>query len=475
MKKIFFAFGFLFFQFIFAEENFFKYAEFDLKSVFNLKEKDSSYSVKGGSKILLKGMDLRIFDSSQTCKFDEDFLLKKFQFGAGVNFLDLFNIPLVIKVGNLSQGGSVSKMNSPSLSNYISPFSNSVSSVSGIEIFLPSVTSSEKPYSASASVNLIFKEKESFLKKLNFSAFCDSDLKFISSVFSKFSLGKKKSMQASLNFGFFTVEKEASSWKSKVLLYPETRIFSANFQWNMISPVFDSFFSMNVYESPFSEVNFTFSSQNKIKVGHFSVGFQGFFSTYDEIITSSGKNLTSLFQLKFLPEFKVFSPNNKFMLNFGFSSFLEKKKVSVFDEPEILGKSSLGIELRTLKMSSRFVFGTNYLDFSEFDFKNVKSIFSKTEYVFSLKSYFYDFFNSSLSFSYSFFSRTESVDFSSEASISFYAYFFSDKSLKSYFKISSSVNEEKISSIKPEVVFYYRKKIKFFVLNLSCGMNYTFK
>ena len=60
------------------------------------------------------------------------------------------------------------------------------------------------------------------------------------------------------------------------------------------------------------------------------------------------------------------------MLNFGFSSFLEKKKASVFDEPEILGKSSLGIELRTLKMSSRFVFGTNYLDFSEFDFKNVK-------------------------------------------------------------------------------------------------------
>ena len=163
------------------------------------------------------------------------------------------------------------------------------------------------------------------------------------------------------------------------------------------------------------------------------------------------------------------------MLNFGFSSFLEKKKVSVFDEPEILGKSSLGIELRTLKMSSRFVFGTNYLDFSEFDFKNVKEIFSKTEYVFSLKSYFYDFFNSSLSFSYYFFSRTESVDFSSEASISFYAYFFSDKSLKSYFKISSSVNEEKISSIKPEVVFYYRKKMKFFVLNLSCGMNYTFK
>ena len=106
---------------------------------------------------------------------------------------------------------------------------------------------------------------------------------------------------------------------------------------------------------------------------------------------------------------------------------------------------------------------------------SVKSIFSKTEYVFSLKSYFYDFFNSSLSFSYSFFSRTESVDFSSEAAISFYAYFFSDKSLKSYFKISSSVNEEKISSVKPEVVFYYRKKMKFFVLNLSCGMNYTFK
>ena len=56
MKKIFFAFGFLFFQFIFAEENFFKYAEFDLKSGFNLKEKDSSYSVKGGSIILLFGL-----------------------------------------------------------------------------------------------------------------------------------------------------------------------------------------------------------------------------------------------------------------------------------------------------------------------------------------------------------------------------------------------------------------------------------
>ena len=31
------------------------------------------------------------------------------------------------------------------------------------------------------------------------------------------------------------------------------------------------------------------------------------------------------------------------------------------------------------------------------------------------------------------------------------------------------------TTIKPEVVFYYRKKMKFFVLNLSCGVNYTFK
>lgn len=475
MKKIFFAFGFLLVQLIFAEENFFKYAEFDSKAAFNLKEKDSSYSVKAGSKIVLKGMDLRIFDSSQTCKFDDDFSLKKVQFGADINFLSLFNIPLEIKAGNLLQGGSVSKMNSPALSSYISPFSNSVSSVSGVEIFLPSLTSSEKPYSASASVNLIFKEKESFLKKLNFSAFCDSDLKFVSSVFSKFSLGKKKIMQASLNFGFFTVEKESSSWKSKVFLYPETKIFSANFQWNMTSPVFDSFFSMNIYESPFSEVNFTFSSQNKIKAGLFSFGFQGFFASSDEIITSSGKNLTSLFQLKFLPEFKVFSPDNKFMLNFGFSSFLEKKRLSVFDEPEILGKASLGVELKTLKMSSKFLFGVNSLDFSEFDFKNAQSVFSETEYVFSLKSYFYEFFNSSFNFSYSFFPKTESVDFSCETSFSFYAYFFSDKSLKSYFKISSVANEEKISSVKPEIVFYYRKKMKFFVLNVSCGVNYTFK
>ena len=53
-------------------------------------------------------------------------------------------LPFEVKVGNLSAGGSLSRLNSPELSNGTSPFSNGIISVSGLTANLPGYTSFSK-------------------------------------------------------------------------------------------------------------------------------------------------------------------------------------------------------------------------------------------------------------------------------------------------------------------------------------------
>ena len=71
---------------------------------------------------------------------------EKFNLGLLFSSVSLYKkLPVEIKAGNLSASGSLSRLNSPELSNGTSPFSNGIISVSGLSASLPSYSTFSKP------------------------------------------------------------------------------------------------------------------------------------------------------------------------------------------------------------------------------------------------------------------------------------------------------------------------------------------
>lgn len=450
----------------FAKESFFKNVEFDSKANFNLKE-DSTYSVNFGGKINLKGISLRIFDSSEILNFDEEFLLKNPQIGVAADFYSLFKIPINIKFGNLTFSGVSSKLNSPSLSSYVSGFSNSVSNLRNFSVSLPTISSSQKDLAVSVSSFLKF--KEILLKNITFSVFCDENLKFAAGINSEFDFLNNK-FEVAYSVLFSKVSRTEDLWNLEHKVFPETQVISSLFETKFASKYFDSTFSVNIYENPFGKADFCFTTQNKLKVRFFSVGFQGFFTSADEILTSSGKYLQVRQQYKIIPQIKILFSKN-FLINFGISGLIEEKKYSVFEDSNYFAKFSNGIEFKSLNNSTKVSVSISDLIFSSSE----SEIFSKSKIGINLKSYFYKFLNSLVSINFSYFPRTEFQEFSGESSAYFAGYFFKDKKLRSSAKINIEFNSDKVKSLKPEISISYRNKFKYISLNLSCGINYLLK
>lgn len=470
MKKYFLLFLALLNSVVFAKESFFKYVEFDSKANFNLREQDSTYSAKALSKVFLKGFDLRLSESTKTLSFEENVSFNKIQFSAIADFYSLFKIPLGIKIGTLSLSGAVSKLNSPNLSSSVSAFSNSVGVVGGVLVNPIGLSSSQKDLSFSVYSNFYIKEKSSPVKSVKIVAFCDKDFKIASGSSVNFNLGSRKSLLFSTNFQLSSIKNTDSAWFSKRKLFPESKIFSGNFETVFYSRFLDFAFCTNIYENAFGKPDFCFSLQNKIKIYNFSLGLQGFFTSTDELTTSSGKKLTTIQQIKASPELKILL-NNKALLNLGSAVLIENKRNSIFEDLNIYGKSTFGAELKTLKSSVKFSFSSSNLNFNDFS----EEVFSQVEHNFLLKSYFYKFYSSNLALNFVYSPQTEVQEFSSKASVYFCGSFFKDKSLKCSSKITLSSDSQKIESLKPEFSIYYKKKIKGFCLNLSCGVNYTVK
>ena len=228
---------------------------------------------------------------------------------ASKNMSPLF--PFVIKAGNLSGSGSLSKLNNPAISNGTSPFSSGISYPGITKASLPGYSSFSNPTTVFFQLgipNLLKKtsslELSCFFPK-NFASPLSS-LLFSSSLFDRSLLLKFNSTA-----GLFTYDDNlSSSWFSDEPYYLAGNHLCSMYQFSIeLNPkskrllrfnLPDIYFSNTLafYEFPNDTIPLCLRSEIKITSKHTESFIIAFYNPKDAIFTSSEKKLSSCLQVK---------------------------------------------------------------------------------------------------------------------------------------------------------------------------------
>lgn len=307
---------------------------------------DSSWLLGAGLKAMFRDADFRIYGTVSEPE--------TVRFGGLVSLKGFSGVPLDVRGGNLVISGSLSKMNSPALYAAALPFAGGVGAVTGISVSLPSASGAKKPYCAAA----VYQQRgKRVLNALDAAFFYDETERFAASARAVFKAGKTARISASLTAGSFLLESESSgTWFSDTRIFPETRLLCGRAAAAFVSPLLKSSAAVNVYESAFGGANFTFSTENTVRIGQLTLNAAAFAASSREIVTASSKKLGTTAQLKVNPQYAFF-PTASLKVRLG-AAFLAERKTET-DDGCASCKTSLGAELRTLRSVSRAVFSAS--------------------------------------------------------------------------------------------------------------------
>lgn len=228
--------------------------------------------------------------------------LPKESFGVFFSTKKFSVVPLTIKMGNLSESGSISALKNPMLSAGTSPFSSGVSSVTGLTANLPGYTSFSKPAGVFVQAELPFSIT------LNCLATEDLHDPVASFLFSHSFFNKHLTFKLSSTAGSFEYKSNGnSSWFLKQPYYPSGNhlcfINQMSAEYNPRSkikyiPVILVNFTTAFYESPFGGLPYTLRTDLKLSSKHTDLFISAFYNPVDGIFTSSQKSIPSCVQLK---------------------------------------------------------------------------------------------------------------------------------------------------------------------------------
>ena len=249
----------------------------------------------GGSRIISPVTELRL--SSKPGKMN---------YGVLLNTEKIYSrVPVTIKYGNLSYSGSLSRLNSPELSNGTSPFSSSIMTTSGLTANLPGYTSFSNPESAFAQIkmNRLFNSSLSLLMNLAISP--ENEEPFFSAMLSDKLLSNRLSLNTSFTAGkFFYTDNSSASWLLDTPYYAAGQHFSSLFQFSATYKQKASGNSLQaaamaaVYESPFGPYTALYRADLKYIMKNTELFSAAFLNAYEDTLTSSGKKLEPSAQFK---------------------------------------------------------------------------------------------------------------------------------------------------------------------------------
>lgn len=244
-----------------------------------------------GTKLSLPFFEFRFNTRMPKESFGVSFSTKKFSI-----------VPLTMKIGNLSEGGSISALKNPMLSAGSSPFSSGITSVTGLSANLPDYTSFSKPAGIFVQAELPF--------PVIVNCFATEDLHEPVVSFLTFSsfFNKRLTFRLSSTAGSFEYKSNGtSSWFLRAPYYQSgshlsfINQFSMDFNPKSKSQRIPSIlfnFTAAFYESPFGGLPFNLRTDIKLSAKHTEVFASAFYNPVDGIITSSQKSLPSCIQLK---------------------------------------------------------------------------------------------------------------------------------------------------------------------------------
>lgn len=257
---------------------------------------------------------------------------EKFNLGFLFSSASLYKkLPVEIKAGNLSASGSLSRLNSPELSNGTSPFSNGIISVSGISASLPSYSTFSKPAGVFFQIKMNQLVKHPCLLSVNLLTSPEFSSPIFSTLISDKYLSNRLTLSASWTCGQFLYEDNYStSFFLESPAYGEgshlcsLAQFSAEYKTKKRMQTFYAGFTSAIYESPFGPYTAAWRLDLKASIKYTEVFASAFLNQYEELLTSSEKKLSPSTQFKagFVSKMPLLTKHqNLIFLKFGINAF----------------------------------------------------------------------------------------------------------------------------------------------------------
>ncbi len=222
---------------------------------------------------------------------------------------------LAAKAGNLAAGGSLSLLNSPAFSGAPSPSGlDTALVVENLSASLPAKDNYTSP--VSYFFECVYRGGN-FLKKVALNCFIDEEKVTASS---SFYLNPAKSFELSLCYsgGLFPLEKTRSdSWYLPFEYYGVGKHICMNVQTGLRTGSYNGIFTAGLYETPFSSYMAVWRLENQLRTKHFCAVLDFFYNANQSLITSSGKMLNPLLQVRGggMVKFNSFTGGSGFLLD----------------------------------------------------------------------------------------------------------------------------------------------------------------
>ena len=263
------------------------------------------------------------------------------------------NFPAEIKFGNLSASGSLSRLNSPELSIGSSPLSSGQISTTGLTVSLPGYSSFSKPESSFFQLKLKPAKKKSLSLCVNSWFTPDNPEPVFSALISDKFFSNQLTLNASYTGGRFSYEDNSSaSWFLEYPYYHEDSHQCSLFQISADvrnregKTGFYSGLMGAFYETPFGPYTAVYRADLKLSVKRSDFYSSFYINTYEDTLTSSGKELDPCFQFKsgFLNKKPVITKNTGLLfIKTGLNLF---SRINFTDQSHPL-KLNAGIQLST--------------------------------------------------------------------------------------------------------------------------------
>lgn len=221
----------------------------------------------------------------------------RYNWGVKLDTSSIFPVfPIVLKAGKLSNGGSLSRLNSPELGSSLNVSTRQVGT-SGITASLPS--------------HNLFGKDESLYFKAGALSFTTDKESFAACFDFKKKLGKKIESGVSFTGGFFPYKKAGvDTWFSSKPLYEGGNHYCAGGQFCLKTGSTGVLVMANAFETPYGSVLPVFRVENYIKFKRFSFNGACFYNPFEGSITSSGKVLNPLLQVKAVGQYHFAAGQN---------------------------------------------------------------------------------------------------------------------------------------------------------------------
>ena len=286
--------------------------------------------------------------------------------------------PVTLKAGNLSAGGSLSRLNSPELLQTISAFGQETAKSCELTISLPSDSNFSKPQAV--SIQFETGNKERFLSGTTFydKATITQSLSFKLMPINQLKLG------FCFTGGIYEYKTTNTTAWFMQFFNPLGSHLCSNFQFSVSFKNLSSVLTINTYETPQGNFKNTYRIENSLQVKNLLLNVNGYLNYEDKIITSTSKNLSPLLQLQTGAQYKIKLPKLKLTILTGINA----QTNIILDKKENNSKTALGIKLTGPGFSGYITTNNNfeliYQNKTNYDFTdgNVKGGFAFAIYDF---------------------------------------------------------------------------------------------